>query len=202
MIKVLKIKYKGLKPLIMDNGQSADPTDKREMPEFLQTSEHKTFRKAKKALTGKRGKQDDDYDRLSELDFYSSLYLNAKKQVIIPSECIEASLLSQGKENKLGQIVKRGISVPEDVVLEFPNKKKPLKDFYKHHAYKTMVKVSMSKTLNTRAIFPEWSFTTAIEYVPRIIDKQQIMDILSLGRFYGFLCRRPKFGRYTVSEVK
>lgn len=202
MISKLKIQFSGIKPLIMDNGMSANPIDPREMPEFLQTEEHKLFRTATKALTGKRGKTEPDFESLSKLDFFSSLYLNKENKVIIPSECIEASILQQAKENKLGTLVKRAVSVPEDSLLEFPNKDKPLKDLYKEHAYKTLVKVSMSKTPNTRAIFPEWSFETVIEFVPKLIGKQQILDILALGRYYGFMSRRPKFGRYEIKEIK
>ena len=202
MIKKVRIQFKGLKPLIMDNGMSANPVDPREMPSFLQTSEHKLFRTATKAITGKRGKTEQDFEKLSKLDFYSSLYLNSKNQVIIPSDCIEAAILSQAKENKLGTLVKRAVSVPDDALLNFPNKKKSLKDLYKAHAYKTLVKVSMSKTPNTRAIFNQWSFDTVIEFVPKLIDKQQVLDILALGKYYGFLSRRPKFGRYEVKELK
>ena len=202
MISKLKVQYIGQKPLVMDNGASANPVDDRQLPSFLQTSEHKLFRTASKALTGKRGKTERDFEKLSVLDFYSSLYLNKKNQVIVPSECIEASILSQAKENKLGTLVKRAVSVPDDAILDYPNSKKPLKDLYKLHAYKTLVKVSMSKTPNTRAIFPKWNFTAVIEFVPKLIDRQQVLDILSLGKYYGFLSRRPKFGRYEVKVVK
>ena len=202
MIKTLKIRFIGKKPLIMDNGVSANPRDKRLMPKFLQSNEHKLFRTAVKSLTGKRNKTEQDFEKLSKLDFYSSLYLNDKGQVIIPSECQEAGILAQAKENKLGTLVKRAVSVPDDSILQFPDMKKKMETWYPKYAYETMVRVSQAKTPNTRAIFNVWSFDTVIEYVPKSIDKQQLLDILALGQMYGFLARRPKFGRYTIKELK
>ena len=202
MVKKLKVLYRGLKPVIMDNGMSANPIDPREMPKFLQTNEHKLFRTATKTLKGKRGKTELEFEKLSKLDFYSSLYLNDKSKIIIPSECVEASILQQAKENKLGTLIKRAVSVPDDSILEFPDKNKTLQSLYPKYAYKTLVRVSMSKTPNTRAIFTKWSFKCVIEYVPKLIDKQQILDILALGKYYGFMSRRPKFGRYEVKEIK
>ena len=198
MIKQLKIQYKGLKPLIMHNGEGASPLDNRELPDYLKDSEHTLLRTLKKALMGKRKKTEKDFERLSKLDFYSSLYLNDQNKIIIPAKCIEASILAQGKENKLGQLVKRAISVNEDSILNFPNKDKSLAELYKTHRYQTVVKVGVSKTLSTRAIFKQWDFYTIIEYVPKLIDKQQVLDILSLGKYYGFMGRRPKFGRYEI----
>ena len=207
MIKTLKVRYKGTKPLIMHCGLGASPLDSRKLPEHLKTEEHSLLRTYKKALASKRGKTERDLEKLSELDFLSSLYLNDKGKIIIPSENIEASLIGQAKEIKVGRAslattVKRAVTIPEDSLLDFPGKDKSLKELYESHKYQTVVKVSMSKTLSTRAIFQKWSFETTIEYMPSLLDKQQILDILDLGKYHGFMGRRPKFGRYSYEVIK
>ena len=204
-MKTIKVLIKGITALIMDNGMSANPVDSRELPDFLVEpgkESPKLFRTATKALTGKRDKKEQDYERLSKLDFYSSLYLNEKNQVIVPAECFEAALFQQAKENKLGKKLKMALTMPEDALLEFPNSNKPMKEWYSKHSYKTIVKVSMAKTLSTRAIFGNWQFRTVLEYNPKYLEKQQLIEILSLGRFYGFMSRRPKFGRHSFEILK
>ena len=202
MIQKANIILKGKNPLIMHNGAGANPIDPRKMPDFLQKEFGcERFIDALKPLKSKRGKTDADYSKLAKLSFYSSLYVNEKEEIIFPSECLEKMIQTQAKENKKGKLVERGISIPTDAILEFPNKDKPLKDLFDSHRYDTMVKISQSKTASTRAIFQQWSCEFEIEFHPKIIDLSDIKDILSLGEFYGCLERRPKFGRYTF-EVK
>ena len=110
--------------------------------------------------------------------------------------------MDQAKATKKGQLVKRGVTVPNDALLDFPNKKKPLKSLYDLHKYKTLVVVSQSKAPNTRAIFPIWSCEVTIEFNPTVISKAELKDTLKLGEIYGSLERRPRYGRYRFAEMK
>ena len=203
-MKQIKIEFKGLKPLIMHNGASANPLDDRKMPDFLQKKFGglKTFRDAKNSLKNKRGKTDKDLLRLSESDFYSSLYLNKKNQVIIPSENIQRAIETQAKDLKKGPLVKRSIFIQDDAILNFKNKNKSMQSLYDKHKYITMVKIAQSKTLSTRAIFENWSFVSNVQFNNDLIDKETVLEILKLGQVYGFMGRRPQFGNYTIKVVK
>lgn len=201
-VKILKVVYKGKTPLIMHNGQASSPLDDRKLPTGVTFPGHTLIRTATKALSSKRDKSERDHELLGKIGFFSSLYLNLKEQVVVPADCIQASLLEQAKANKWGLLIKRGVSVIEDSLLEFPDKGKKVASLYPKYAYTTMVAVQRAKTLRTRAMFQDWSFETQIEYVPKIIDEQRLLDILSLGEYYGFLERRPKFGRYTVKVLR
>lgn len=202
-MKTLKVKIEGVKPLILHNGQGANPIDNREMPNFLQKKFGcKLYREAIKPISSKRGKTEKDHINLSELSFYSSLYLNDKKQIILPAENLERMLETQAIANRKGATFKRAVSIDEDVILEFPNKNKPLKALYDLHKYIVMGVVSRSKVSVTRAIFPKWSATFKISYDPKQINEAEIKDNLALGEFYGSFERRPKFGRYKFKVVK
>ena len=203
MIKKISVTIVGITPLIMHNGEGASPTDSRKLPDFLAKEMGcDTFLEASKNLSKKRGKSEADHAKLAKLGFYSSLYLNANGKVIYPARCLEKMALEQSKELKQGRVVQRGVIVPEDALLDFPNKNKPLKDLFDLHRYDTLVKVSQSTTPRTRAMFKEWSCTFKVELVSKVIDLVTYQDILALGEVYGSLERRPKFGRYTVKTVK
>ena len=206
MKKILEINLRGITPLAMHSGRGADPTDRRPLPEFLKNRlnmpNFRTIREATASLSGKRGKSQEDHEKLAELGFYSSLDLNDKNKVVVKKECFEAALLAQSKELKKGQQVKRGVLVIEDALLDFPGKDDPIENFYPKYAFTRMVKVSMSKTPRTRAMFEKWSCSFKIEYVPKIIDFSTLKDVLELGEFYGMLEMRPRHGRYKIESLK
>ena len=205
MIKKIHVKIVGISPLIMHNGEIANPLDNRPLPDFLQKElGFKTMGEAHERL---KKKKDKDYAKLAKLGFYSSLYLNKQNKVIYPAMCLERMIVEQSKEFKDGlstlqRKAKRAICINKDALLDFPNKNKPLKDLYEPHRYDTMVKVSMSKTPRTRAIFQQWSCEFVVELMEKVIDIDTLREILELGIFYGSLERRPKFGRYKVKSIK
>lgn len=203
-----KVLIKGISPLIMHNGEGANPVDPRILPDFLQKEfDQKTFLEAGKNLSKKVGKTEADHSKLAKLGFYSSLYLDRNQKVIYPAKCLEKMIIEQSKEFKVGRAslstkAKRAIFVPKDALLDFHNKNKSLKSLFDLHRYDELVKVNMSKTPRTRAIFEKWSCEFTVELATKIIDLSTLKDILSLGEFYGSLERRPKFGRYKVVSVK
>ena len=203
MIKKYVIKIKGITPLIMHNGEGANPLDSRKIPKFLRKKfGDTTFREANKPLAGKRGKTDIDYKNLAVLGFYSSLYLNAVNKLIYPAQCFEKAIRDQATEIKKGRHVQRGVVVTEDSVLDFPNKNKSLESLYELHRYDQMVKVQQSKNLRTRAIFHTWKAEFNIDLITKVLDLHTLREILELGKIYGSMERRPRFGRYVVESIK
>ena len=205
-MKEIKVKIEGISPLIMHNGMGANPIDPRKLPSFLKKRlgvEYETYGEACKWLKKSRNKL---HDKLSVLGFYSSLYLNTEEQVIYPAECFERNIVELSKAFKDGRAslankVRRAVSVLQDAILDFPNKKKPLKDLYDLHRYDTMVKVDKSKVPSTRAKFDQWSCEFLISFEPEELHQNQIKEILNKGVLYGSLERRPKFGRYKLVSM-
>lgn len=198
-MKQVQVEITGISPLIQHNGEGANPLDDRKLPDFLSKEiGYKTIKEASKAMVNKRKKTDKDHEILSKIGFYSSLYLSNTGKVLFPAECFYKAIETQAKSLKKGNLIRMGVNVLSDTDLCFPNKDKSLESLYSDHAYKAMVRVGMSKTLRTRAIFPEWSAIFKVEYNPITIEKGELKSILDLGKSFGCMERRPKFGRYKV----
>ena len=205
MIDNIRIKIKGISPLIMHNGEGANPSDPRKLPDFL--AKKVGFTMFRDAPTTKKGKSQEDHKNLAEVGFYSSLYLNDKNQVIYPAMCLERMIVEQSKEFKEGRAslatkAKRAVCVPNDAILEYPDKGKPFKELFKNHRYDTLVKVNMAKTPRTRAMFTKWSCIFTVELMSSVMDISTLKEVMVLGKFYGSLERRPKFGRYEVVDFQ
>ena len=106
MHKHLNVEIKGVAPLLLHNGQLANPLNETV--------------KAMKVYTGKRKKTDDDFAALAKLQWHGSLYLDAEDQIAIPGENIEAMLIKAAKKVKLGESFKAGIIVDGDFPILFP----------------------------------------------------------------------------------
>lgn len=79
MYKEEKFKVEGIAPLLMHNGQLADPLCR--------------WTQEMKVITSKRKKTEDDFERLAQLEWMGGLYLDDKGAPAIPGELIEAMLI-------------------------------------------------------------------------------------------------------------
>lgn len=102
MYKTLTTKVIGIAPLIMHNGQTADPLNK--------------YAKAMKEVSGKRKKTEADYIKLAEIEFKAGLYMNVEGPVV-PSQMIEATILAGARKSKLGKLAQAGIIVEKHASL-------------------------------------------------------------------------------------
>ena len=202
MLQIITCKIEGISPLIFHNGEGANPVDQRVMPDFLQKKLGFKYFREGKVLSSKKKKSDADHEKLAELGFYSSLYLNKSGKIVYPAKCFQRTILDQARESKLGRQVQRGVLVLQDSLLDFENKNKPLKDLYDLHRYDELVKVSTATTPRTRAIFEKWSAEFTIELATKVIDISTLKEILALGKLYGSCERRPRFGRYKVTKLQ
>jgi len=80
-------------PLLMHNGQTADPTNK--------------WAKALKQVSSKRVKTDADYEEMARIEFLASLYMDANGP-ILPPNMIDAMIVNAAKKSKEGQVAKSG----------------------------------------------------------------------------------------------
>jgi hypothetical protein len=69
-LKQLEISIRGVSPLLMHNGQTADPLN--------------TFSKQLKAVSGKRKKTEEDYAEMSRIEWHAALYVTRS---IDPRRC-------------------------------------------------------------------------------------------------------------------
>lgn len=202
MYKTLTVKINGVKPLMVRNVQLANPLN--------------PIVKLIKSYSGKRKKTDEDLEVLSQLEWVGGLYTSESFQdiqvsngivtpvgggnCILPAAGIEAALVSAAKKFKLGTTFKSAILIDEDPEINFAGKSKEIADLVRNPNYIDIraVTVNRVKIMRTRPIFPDWSISFELQYLPDQISKQQIKDVLDIGgRVVGMFEYRPRFGSYS-----
>lgn len=187
-------KITGIAPLIVHNGELADP--------FY------SFSSEIKKISGKRKKTDADHEMMAKLEWRGGLYINENK-LIIPSECFEASLVGAAKLSRLGKDAARGLFVEDHLVIEgdgIPNAvtDEVLDEMYTSgkFTFRKGVRVGTAKVMRTRPIFGlGWFANAAIVFNDAVFNRQQIEDLaIAAGSQIGLCEWRPRFGRFAVSE--
>lgn len=186
-MKTTTVTIKGIAPLIMHNGQLADPLN--EMAQALSR------------LTSKRKKTIDDHKEIGRVEWMGGLYIDEKRRPCLPGEVIEGALVSGAKKFKLGKDAKSGIVVLGNFAVEYDGPKDPDK-LWSHGGFlkRAGVKVGTARVIRSRPIFPEWSCKFTIEWDPMVIkDERSLLEIVEAAGQCGIGDWRPKFGRFEVS---
>lgn len=182
--KSLKFKITGESPLLLHNGQTADPLN--------------PFAQAMKKITGKRTKTEDDYRELAKIEWMASLYLKDKK-VCIPGMVFEACLADAARKSRRGKLALSGLFVPEDspLVYDGPSNIEKLWEDEKFRLT-CLVRVQKNRIVRTRAMFPAWSATIVVNYDPKVLNESDVREIVNTAGECGLCDWRPKFGRFSV----
>lgn len=181
----LKFLLRSVVPLVMHNGQLADPLNQHS--------------KQMKKVSSKRAKTEADFEQLAKLEWYGSLYVH-NGVPCIPGELIEAAFIEAAKKSKRGQQAKAGMLSDGFWPLEFDGPRNP-DDLWKDGKYRltTGVRVQRNRVMRTRPIFPRWEATVKIDFLPDQLNREEIADIMStMGRVIGLGDWRPRFGRFEV----
>ncbi len=185
----IEFKIEGVSPLLMHNGQLANPLN--------------PLVKQMKAVTGKRKKTDDDHAELSRLEFRAGLYLSAAGQVEIPSEILESCLVEGAKKSKLGKQFKSAIAIYENSPLDYGEKLTVDQLWERSEEFADVrgVKVGTSRVMRTRPIFRNWKLTFKVSFNPELLNPEQIvLAVQDAGTQVGLCDYRPKFGRFHIVE--
>ena len=186
----LKVKLKGVCPLLMHNGQTADPINH--------------FSRAIKAISGKRKKVDADYIEMSRLEWYASIYVNEENQIIIPSDNIDATLINGAKKQKLGSVAKSALWVNHDAVLVHSKSGLSIDELWADETTRFIkaVKIGTSKVMRTRPVFKDWSCVIDVDYDELQLNEETVISIfIDAGRMVGIGDWRPRFGRFEVEKA-
>lgn len=181
-----KVTLRGLTPLLMHNGNLADP---------LHAS---TIALAK--CTAKRKKTGDDHREIARVEWMGGLYVNEKGAPCLPGEVIEAALAEGARKTKRGKDAKAGILCEGDFALDYDGPKSAEK-LWEHGGFvkRAGVRVQRARVIRTRPMFPEWSVKVAIQWDPLVIkDESDLLDIVADAGRSGICEWRPKFGRFEV----
>lgn len=190
MHKHVSFMVRGLSPLLLHNGQIANPLNK--------------YAKALKEISAKRKKTDADYEAMAEIEWMGGLYLDEHSRPILPGEAIEAAFLKAAKQIRMGEKAKAGIisdgmwpiihAGPKD--LEALSKDPRFRDTRR-------VRVGAASVMRTRPIFVPWSLEFEISYLPDLFNEKQVVDtVVTMGRVIGVGDYTPKYGRFAVESSK
>lgn len=190
MLKQIKTKIIGIAPLLVHNGQTADPLN--------------YFSKAIKEISSKRKKTDGDYEKMADIEWHAGLYVNEDNDPIIPGTYLEGALLGGAKLQKLGRQSKAGAFVEEDPVIEHDGPK-DIKKLAADMNYRDTrgVRVGTAKVMRTRPIFRKWALSFVISFNDEVLQIAQIKKALEdAGQLVGIGDFRPKYGRFVVEAFE
>lgn len=180
----------GDEPLIMHNGLLAD----RDYEWTRQLA----------AITGKRGKTDEDHDEVARLEWNGSLYFDDQIGPYLPGDNVRRALLDAGRLSKEGKKIERGVlrvSRKNRLEYEGPRTREKMWDDarFRHRA---IVKVSTSKVVRTRPKFVGWHARVTIDFDSAIIDRRDLLRIAeAAGNYIGLCDGRPFFGGRFTAEA-
>ena len=140
--KTVSYKLTSVCPMIVHNGQMADPLNK--------------FAKALKQISSKRVKTDADYEEMARIEFMAGLYMG-KDGPIIPAANIDALLINGAKKSKEGQLAKGGVFTTEHALMNYDGPRSAdglwQDDRFRFSA---IVRVGQARVARMRPIFNEW----------------------------------------------
>lgn len=191
MIKKLNFRIAGTAPLIMHNGQMADPANK--------------WSQAVKAISGKRKKTEADYKEMARLEWMGALYLQ-DGQPCIPGYVLEATLTGKGgaaRKQKMGKQAAAGLYVTKNFPLVYEGSREP-KELWLDEKFRFVVpvKVGQARIMRTRPIFLEWSAEVEIEFDPRLVNEDDVVLWVDIAGYeVGLMDWRPKYGRFEAERL-
>jgi hypothetical protein len=185
--KNYSVKIQGVTPLLLHNGELANPLSK--------------FAMAIKAITSKRKKTEKDIMEIARLEFLGGLHLADGKPCVTP-EMIEATITGAFKLSKRGKDAARGITCEVPMILSYDGPKdidKLWEDA--RFVFTTQARVGQAKVMRTRPRFMPWSGTLVFKYEDTVFNKDAIVEVVEIaGSMIGFGDWRPKFGRFDVMK--
>ena len=190
-MKTLRCKIIGIAPLLMHNGQLADPLNP-------------VARKIKE-ISSKRKKVDADFEEMAKLEWFGSLY-SKDGRIVIPATNLEAMLIGKGssaRKVKMGKQAAAAVFVTDDAPLEYDGPT-DLEKLYedKRFVYRVAVVVNGNRVLRTRPMFEELGASFEIAFDPELLNQEHIERWVRVaGEQVGLMEWRPRWGRFRIESL-
>lgn len=186
------IKITGIGSLLQNNPQTVDPFNR--------------YAKAKKAITNKRAKTDDDLIELGNLETESKIFFDPEVGVYVPANWLTESIITTAFQvAKIGRAKMRGAIFATEwkIKLNYKDmsKVKTISDIVMNPVFRhrMLLKQGQVRVPKDAPIFHDWSFETVIEFDDAVVDFYSIKKIVEhSARYGGFGDFRPTFGRATA----
>jgi hypothetical protein len=187
--ETLRVRLSGERPLLMHSSRLADPLD----PITIELDR----------LTRKRDKTIADHEQISRVEWHGGLWLRDDKPCI-PAEAIEAAFVAAAKTRRKGKQAKAGFLCTVSPFVEYEGPA-DLTSLWEDKAFRFRFPVSIndSKVMRTRPRFPRWSVAVEAEFLPSLLNRNDVMEIFEIAGFReGLGDWRPKFGRFSVKQLE
>jgi hypothetical protein len=187
MYRELKFKIEGVSPLMVHNGQLADPLN--------------PHAKELKKLSSQRKKTDETHEAMSRVEWFGGLYLNEKGVPVIPGECIERMLVDAAKKKRMGKEFTSAIICDGVWEIEFDGPR-DLEQLFKTPAFvdRRKVKVQNSSVMRTRPIFHKWALKFGVHFLPSVVNEESVKEVVGIaGQLIGLGDYRPRYGRFNLA---
>jgi hypothetical protein len=200
-IETLKVKLTGTRPLLLCNGELANPFNPA-LP-------------AIKALSQKKDKTLEDHEKLSQLQFEAGCYFDEALGVYLPSSNLFKALQEGAAKFKEGLLVKSSLLVrglganggePDALGSTIlPDGRCTPRELYHKdngkHVFRRMAKPQgRTSILSTRPIFEEWEVRFQLEFTG--ITSARVLEYFKIsGRFKGLGTWRPVFGTFETNTI-
>lgn len=194
-MKVIKLKWTGIRPMIMHNGRLADPTD----PIAQKIAD--IVRKGSKKMT------EEDYALRDRLEWEGGLYWTDGVGPVIISDAIERTIQFGAQKSRKGKDVKAAMICSE---AEYPLKFKFNGEMTKDNLYndggfviRKGVIINRNRVIRVRPMFPTgWNITFDLEYDEHVLNERTIIKANEdAGTYVGLNDWRPKYGRFIVEVL-
>lgn len=192
-MKTMKVKWTGIRPLLMHNGLMADPTNEK-------------VRRIKEITSkGTKRMTDADHELRNRLEWEAGLYWDSNDGLIIPADNIERCIQLGAQKSRIGKDVQASVfcAVPH-VAIDYrgPKDKEQLYADPRFSLRKG-VAVNKARVIRVRPMIPtDWSITFEVEFDEEIVNPKNLMKAMTdAGSLVGLGDWRPKFGRFLVEEL-
>lgn len=186
--QTLEYQLTGNAPLIMHNGQLADPMNK--------------WVKLMKQITSKRIKTDADLEEIARIEFFGGLYLN-EKGPILPAHVIDAVAISGAKKSREGAAAKAGCYCTGHAYLEYDGPR-TAQELWEDERFRLSARVGMrgNSIQRMRPIFNEWSAKIELCIEDTLVNPSRVDEWLqAAGTQCGVGDWVPQHGRFTAQRL-
>jgi len=201
-MKTLKVKWTGIRPLVMSNPQTVQLSNPYAM----------TSRKVGNEVKAARKKQDEDKlvrleSEMSRNDWEASAYWNDEsKTFFLPDTVVIACIRSGATASKRGRDIDRAVIVNEaDIPVGGIEKHRTLDAYFEDKAFvlsgpcKIPPKTG-ALVWKSRCMMPTgWTLEFTLDFEESLIEKATLIEAMkTAGAMCGVGGWRPKFGRFLV----
>ncbi len=188
-IEHISLRLIGVGPMLMRNSRLGDPLDH--------------YAKALAAVTKKSLKTEADHLRISELEFYGSLYLHHGAPCL-PQNMVKSVCVDGAKKSNMGETTKAAFRAEGAALLQYDGPKTAAELWAdKRFQHRAVVRIRSrgSLTVRTRPLFDGWSVVVHGTYLPSLLNRENIIEFYRMAGLFGLGDFTPEYGRFQVEEV-